>query len=338
MVSSSVSWTSWTASRIEIERSLRTCEAGRRAAAARRSWGSSALTRSTTSTVLASGWRWTAEDDRARAVVPARRLVVLDRVDHRGDVAQPHRRAVAGGDDEVAELAALAQLRAAPAMVSFCCVALNVPTGVLALAAAIAACISSTPMPRAASASGSSWTRTAYFWLPKICTCADAVDGRERRRDHLLGEGVELGSGVVSLRQRQEQDRRVGRVDLAVARRRRSSRPAAGAATRAIAACTSAAALSMSRSRSNWIAIEVEPCELGGADRVDAGDGRELLDQRRRHGVRHGVGRGAGQLGRDVDDREVDLRQRRHRQLRSRRRARRAPAPPTSGSSRPGGG
>ena len=27
-------------------------------------------------------------------------------------------------------------------------------------------------MPRLASASGSSCTRTAYFWLPNTCTCA----------------------------------------------------------------------------------------------------------------------------------------------------------------------
>ena len=44
--------------------------------------------------------------------------------------------------------------------------------GVTVLAAATAEAISSTPIPRAASASGSSWMRTAYFWLPNTCTWA----------------------------------------------------------------------------------------------------------------------------------------------------------------------
>lgn len=47
-----------------------------------------------------------------------------------------------------------------------------VPTGVLALVAVMASCNSSSPMPRAASAVGSIWMRTAYFWLPQISTWA----------------------------------------------------------------------------------------------------------------------------------------------------------------------
>ena len=57
-------------------------------------------------------------------------------------------------------------------MVSCWFVLCSVPTGVLALVAVIALCNSSTPMPRAASATGSIWMRTAYFWLPKIWTWA----------------------------------------------------------------------------------------------------------------------------------------------------------------------
>ena len=52
-----------------------------------------------------------AEHDRARAVVPAGRLVVLDRVGHDRQIAQAHRPAVARGDDDVAELLAVGQLR-----------------------------------------------------------------------------------------------------------------------------------------------------------------------------------------------------------------------------------
>ena len=103
--------------------------------------------------------------------------------------------------------------------------------------------------------------RTAYFWLPKIDTCATPSMRRQRRRDHLLGKGVEIGQRNRVADQRHQQDRRIGRIDLAVARRaghlRRQLR-----CVRAIAACTSAAAASMSRSSSNWMAIEVEPSEL----------------------------------------------------------------------------
>ena len=48
----------------------------------------------------------------------------------------------------------------------------SVPSGVLLLAAATALASWSMAMPRAASAVGSIWMRTAYFWLPKIATCA----------------------------------------------------------------------------------------------------------------------------------------------------------------------
>ena len=57
-------------------------------------------------------------------------------------------------------------------MVKDCCRFFNVPIGVFAFAAAIACWTSSTPIPRAASASGFSCTRTANFWLPNTCTCA----------------------------------------------------------------------------------------------------------------------------------------------------------------------
>ena len=56
IVSSRVSCTSCTASRMEIERSLRTCSVVARGSCSSK-LGSSALTRLTTSTVLASGWR-----------------------------------------------------------------------------------------------------------------------------------------------------------------------------------------------------------------------------------------------------------------------------------------
>ncbi len=48
----------------------------------------------------------------------------------------------------------------------------SVPLGTLLFQ--LRSCVSTSLMPiwRAASAWGSSWTWTAYFWLPSTCTCA----------------------------------------------------------------------------------------------------------------------------------------------------------------------
>ena len=188
-----------------------------------RSWnfGSIALTRSTTSTVLASGWRCTA---RTIARLPSYQLAVwlfsTESMTVR-DIAEAHRVAVAHGDDDVAEGVGVGAAACCAWMVRFWALPSSVPTGVLALAAATAVWISSTPMPRAASASGSSWMRTAYFWLPKICTWPTPSIVDSAGEITCLREGVELRQRRRVALQRQQQDRRIGRVDLAVARRRR---------------------------------------------------------------------------------------------------------------------
>ena len=81
-----------------------------------------------------------------------------------------------------------------------CCVFCSVPTGVLALADEMAACTSLTPSPRDASASGSSWTRTAYFWLPKICTWATPSIVDRAGANTCWAKASSFDSGVVSLR------------------------------------------------------------------------------------------------------------------------------------------
>ena len=58
------------------------------------SCGSSALMRSTTCDDVGAGLALDVEDDRRRRVHPGAELGVLGAVDDRGDVAQPHRRAV----------------------------------------------------------------------------------------------------------------------------------------------------------------------------------------------------------------------------------------------------
>ena len=196
-------------------------EAAPIAAAAPGSAGIAALTESTTLTVLASGWRWTASEIERLAVEARRGLdgleAVLDlRRRRAGAPALPLRLA----DDQVGELGGVAQLPVrlqrqrlrGPS---------SVPTGVLALAARSALVSSSRLMLRAASASGCTRTRTAKRFWPKIVDLRDAVERRQRRRDQVLGVVVQVRQAQRRRRQRHEQHRRVGRVDLAVRRRDR---------------------------------------------------------------------------------------------------------------------
>ena len=78
---------------------------------------------------------------------------------------------------------------------------------------------------------------------------------------------------------------------------------------RAIIDCTSCAAASIDRLRSNCSVMLVLPCELRRADRRDAGDRRELLLERRRHRRGHRLRARAGQAGVHLDRGEVDGRQ-----------------------------
>ena len=80
------------------------------------------------------------------------------------------------------------------------------------------------------------------------------------------------------------------------------------------AVCTSSAAPSMLRLRSNWMVICVWPERRVRGHRGDAGDGRELPLDRGCDRGRHGLRARARQRGRDLDGREVDPRQRRDRQ------------------------
>ena len=81
-----------------------------------------------------------------------------------------------------------------------------------------------------------------------------------------------------------------------------------------IAACTSRAAPSMLRLRSNCTVMRVSAERRARRHLGDAGDLAEPPLQRRRHRLRHGLGIGAGPAGADADGREVDRRHARDRQ------------------------
>ena len=150
-------------------------------------------------------------------------------------------------------------------------------------------------VPRASS--GSTSARTANFFSPKTCTSPTPVERRERRRDHLLGEIVELRQRHRPALQRQQHDRRIGRVDLAVARRRRSSRPATAAASaRSPPARRPPPGRCRGRGRTrcrSWSS----PATLFALIVWIEGMVVNCLIERRRDGVGHRLGRCAGQLG-----------------------------------------
>ena len=143
---------------------------------------------------------------------------------------------------------------------------------------------------------------------------ADAVDLRQGRRQHGRGGVVDLARGERLRSQRQDGDRRVGRVYLAIARIGPQAR-------RQVGACRVDRRLHVARGAVD-IAIQIElQGDAGRAERArrghlgHIGDNPEMTLQRRRHRLRHRLGAGAGHLREDRDRREIDLRQRRYRQL-----------------------
>ena len=71
----------------------------------------------------------------------------------------------------------------------------RIPDGRFTLPVLMARETSSSPIFRAASACGSSWIRTAYFWLPYTATCAtpSTVESRWLMRVWPYSSSVESG-------------------------------------------------------------------------------------------------------------------------------------------------
>src|SRR6185312_10220672 len=124
----------------------------------------------------------------------------------------------------------------------------------------IAVATSSIPMPRLASDVGSSWTRTAYFCAPYTTTCAIPGVIEICCAITVSPYSSSCDSGIVldvSARYR------IGE-SAGFTLRYDGGRMPSGSLRRVceIAAFTSCAAASMSRSRVNWIVIDVDPSWL----------------------------------------------------------------------------
>ena len=132
-----------------------------------------------------------AEQDRAGSVVPARGLVVLDRVRHHREVAKPHRPAVAGRDDDVAELVGVRQLglrldgQRLLGVLQRADRRVGVGRGDRRLHLVDADAARGQRVRIELDAHG-------VFLAAEHLHLRDAVDGRQRRRDHLLREGVHV--------------------------------------------------------------------------------------------------------------------------------------------------
>src|SRR6266436_2174067 len=166
----------------------------------------------------------------------------------------------------------------------------RLPTGVFELAAATALRISSMPMPIEASASGSAWTRTANFCPPKTWTWATPGSVEMRCAIITSAYSSTTESGSVS-----------------EARVRNITGWSAGLTFWKRGGVDVALEVELHGDRADALAARRD-------DRVESGDRRELSLERRRNRGGHGLRAGARQAGGDDDGREVDARQRRHRQ------------------------
>ena len=258
------------------------------------------------------------DDDEHRrfAVGEARIADVLDAVDGLAHVGQPDRRAVAIGDDER-----------------------TIFGGGLRLVVVVDLVMEVSGLDRAFRAVGvRGRERRPHVFEPDAVFVERArieLDPHRRERaaaDRDLADPVDLGQllrqhrggGVVELalaqgvgRQGEDQDRRVRRIDLAVGRVAAQARRQVGMRRidrRLHVPC-----------RAVDVAVEAElqvyARRADGAGRRHFGDVRDLAEmalQRRGDAGRDHLGTCTGKLGPHRDGREVDLRQRRHRQLEER--------------------
>ena len=255
------------------------------------------------------------DDHQHRALAVGLALVadVLGGVDHLGDVAQPHRRAVAPGDDQRPVFRGRARL----------VVGVDLP----ALVADLDRALGRVGVGRGEGGAHALEADPVLGQRGRVDLdphrrqraaaqrhLADAGDLAQLLLQHVGGGVVEAALAQRVRGERQDQHRRVGRVDLAVLRVAAQVGRQVGA--RGVDRGLHVARRAVDRARQVELQGDARIADRAGrGDLGDAGDRAQPALERRRHAGRHRVGRGAGQRGLHRDRREVDLGQRRHRQL-----------------------
>ncbi len=253
------------------------------------------------------------QHDGALAVDPAAGLEVFHAVFHRGHVGQPHWQAVAAGDHQIGELGGVLQLAVGFHRHQLRFALQRAHRGVDVGGADAGGHVVQRQIARGQLARiGLDPHRETL--LAEDVDLGHALEGGDIGRDPVLGVVVEIGQRHRRRIERQQQHRRIRRVDLAVGRHR-------GHFRRQRALRAQQRRLYVHR-RQVDIAVVVELQRDGGAsqgtgraDHRDAGNGGKLLLQRRGHRGGHAVRAGAGQAGGDVDGGGVEAGQRGDRQF-----------------------
>ena len=253
------------------------------------------------------------QNDRARTVEPGRDLVVLDAVIDSRDLVEPDRRTVAPGDDHVTVIGGLVHLagrleshilfrsvqacrpastnlrarRRRGRLRAICRAPPRLPDRP-APGSQISDCRKSRPARRPGSA-----TAPAPMVMSPYSLTADSGSVSEPSEMNRTAKSDGLTF------------RKLGGIVISIGNRR---------CAMVSAVCTSSAAASMLRLRSNWMTIDGRALRRGRGHRRDAGDRRELALDRPGDGSRHGIGARARQGRRHGDGGKIDLGKRGDRQ------------------------
>ena len=264
------------------------------------------------------GARLAADDQqrhRALAVGPAGDPVVLDVVDHPRHVAQPHGRAVLVGDDQIAVARRRRRADRWRRWSGSGCAPGNAPLGWSTVAwpsdgaHVLDAQAQAGERGRVDLHAHGGLLAAAHEHLAHALHLGDLL------RQDGVGGVVDLGraAGVFEVSERIRMGASAGLTLRKLGRVGRFGGRSPAAAL--MAACTSRAAASTSRSRSNCRVKLTEPSELTEVISVRPAMRPKRRSERGGHRRGHGLGAGARQGRVDVDGGEVDPRQRRDREL-----------------------
>ncbi len=284
------------------------------------------------------GARLLVEDDQDRGLAISEPGIaqILDGILDLAHIGEPDRRPIAIGDDEGAVLAGVARLVVGIDLVALVAL-LDGALGAMGIGGGERGAHILQPDPVFEQGAGIELDPDGGQRAAADIDLADARELGEALLQHRGGGVVELAPGQGRRSQRQDQDRRIGGVRLAIGR-------VAAEIGRQIGAGGIDRRLDVPR-RAVDIAIEAELQHhpgrayggLGGHFAY-VGDGAEVALQGRGHRRRHHLRARAGHRCLDHDGGEIHLRQRRHRQAKEGDGAGQRRVPGSVAWSRPGGG